>query len=135
MSHLTATIKETNWPVHIMHKKQSDKRTSRGALAESSSSHSLLCISYVTQFTAIHHSVQCRDFFSHDLRILHHLNIASSHLIYGLCCLLQLSRELLQSNPTLTYQVSLFQSCNPVCKKRDRKITFEKKVSGDTAWT
>lgn len=136
MSHLAATIKETNWPGHNVCSKQNDKRITNIEMAESTSSHPLLCISYVTQFTAIHHSMQCRDFFfSHDLQILHHLNIASSHLIHRVRCLLKLNRKLLQSNPTQTCQVSLFQSCNPVCKKRDRKITFEKKVSGDSART
>lgn len=81
--------------------------------------------------------IQCSagTFFSHDLQTLHHLNIASSHLIYGAPCSLKLTRKLklLQSNPTLTCQVSLFQSCNPVCKKEDRKITSEKKVRRDTA--
>lgn len=129
MSHLTATIKETNANA----KQQTNKPQSNGWIYFKSPA-----VVYL-----LRHTVYCHSsfsalqgfFFSHDLQILHHLNIASSHLIYGLRCLLKLSRKLLQSSPTLTCQVSLFQSCNPMCENRDRKITFERKVRGDTART
>lgn len=74
-----------------------------------------------------------RFFFTRPANIAS-FNIASSHLIYGGCCPLKLARKLLQSNLTLTCQVSLFKVVIR-CVKRRIENSHPRRRWEDTAGT